>query len=343
MGGNPGVNEPLRRVLSGETLEAATAEAAFDRFMSGEAEPVEMAALLTGLRMRGVTAPEIAGGVRALRKAMIPLTLDDDRAIDTCGTGGGALTTFNISTAASLVAVGGGIRVAKHGNRSFTSKCGSADVLETLGVPIRLAPEDEARLFAETGFVFMFAPDHHPAMRHVGPVRAALGVTTIMNLLGPLANPAGVRRQVVGVAHPDLQRLVADALLELGHERAMVVHGEPGMDELSPLGPTRVFEVEAGELTETEVAPADFGWPDYEPSDLAGGEPAENAERVRRVIAGEEGGAARAAVVLNAAAAFWVAGEVDALADGVSAAEASIDTGAAQEALAALIAFARGR
>ncbi|WP_419949218.1 anthranilate phosphoribosyltransferase [Candidatus Palauibacter sp.] len=331
--------DTIRRVLSGEELDAAAAEAAFDRFMSGEATQAEMAALLTALRMRGETPAEVAGGVRALRKAMIPLALDDDRIIDTCGTGGGTLTTFNISTAASIVAVGGGVRIAKHGNRSFTSKCGSADVLEVLGVPIQLSAADEKRMFEATGFVFMFAPAHHPAMRHVGPVRAALGVTTIMNLLGPLANPAGVRRQVVGVAHPDLQRLVADALLELGHERALVVHGEPGMDELSPLGSTRVFQVEAGALTEFDVAPSDFGWPNYDPGDLAGGEPAENAERVRRVVGGMEDGAGRAAVVLNAAAAFWAAGLVDRLADGVAAAERSIDSGAASARLESLQAF----
>ena len=328
--------DTIRRVLTGETLDAAAAEAAFDRFMSGEATKTEMAALLTALRMRGETPAEVAGGVRALRKAMIPLVLDDDRIVDTCGTGGGTLTTFNISTAASIVAVAGGVRIAKHGNRSFTSKCGSADVLETLGVRIQLSPEDEKRMFEETGFVFMFAPAHHPAMRHVGPVRAALGVTTIMNLLGPLANPAGVRRQVVGVAHPKLQRLVADALLELGHERALVVHGEPGLDELSPLAPTRVFQVEAGTLSEFEVTPADFGWPRYDPADLAGAEPAENAERVRRVLSGADRGAGRAAVVLNAAAAFWVAGLTDTLAEGVAAAEHAIDSGAAKTQLHSL-------
>ena len=334
--------DTIRRVLTGETLGAAAAEAAFDRFMSGEATRAEMAAFLTALRMRGETAAEVAGGVRALRKAMIPLALDDDRIIDTCGTGGGTLTTFNISTAASIVAVAGGVRIAKHGNRSFTSKCGSADVLEMLGVPIQLSPDDERRMFEETGFVFMFAPAHHPAMRHVGPVRAALGVTTIMNLLGPLANPAGVRRQVVGVAHPRLRRLVADALLELGHERALVVHGEPGMDELSPLGATRVFQVEAGTLSEFEVLPSDFGWPAYDPADLAGGEPAENAARVRRVVSGAEGGAARAAVTLNAAAAFWAAGLADTVAEGVAAAERAIDAGAAHAHLERLQAFRAG-
>ena len=329
----------IRRVLSGETLDAATAEATFDRFMSGEATQAEMAALLAALRMRGATPAEVAGGVRALRKAMIPLALDDDRLIDTCGTGGGTLTTFNISTAAAIVAAAGGVRIAKHGNRSFTSKCGSADVLEMLGIPIELPLEDEKRMFEATGFVFMFAPAHHPAMRHVGSVRAALGVTTIMNLLGPLANPAGVRRQIVGVAHRDVQRLVADALLELGHVRALVVHGEPGMDELSPLGPTRVFRVEDGTLSEFEVAPSDFGWPEYAPAYLAGGEPEENAERVRRVIGGGETGAGRAAVVLNAAAAFWAAGAVDTLAAGVAAAEQSIDSGAAEEQLQSLQSF----
>lgn len=327
------MNETIERALDGEALTAAEAEAVFDRFMDGSASPVEMAALLVALKGRGERPSEVAGGVRALRKAMIPLDLEGDRVIDTCGTGGGSVTTFNISTAAAIVAAGGGVRIAKHGNRSFTSRCGSADVLERLGVPIQLAPDEARRMFEATGFVFMFAPGHHPAMKHVGPVRRELGVTTIMNLLGPLANPAGVRRQVVGVARPELLRLVAEALLELGHERALVAHGEPGLDELSPLGPTRLLRVEGGTLEELEIAPPDFGWPVWGAEELAGAEPDTNARRVRGVIEGEEGGAARAAVVLNAAAAFWVAGEVDRLEDGVARAEASIDEGRAADTL----------
>lgn len=333
----------VERAIASSPLSAAEAEAVFDRFMDGSATAVEMAAVLVALKMRGERPPELAGGVRALRKAMVRLDLDDDRAIDTCGTGGGSLTTFNISTAAAIAAVGAGARIAKHGNRSFTSRCGSADVLERLGVPIRLPPAEEKRLFERTGFVFMYAPDHHPAMRHVGPVRRGLGVTTIMNLLGPLANPAGVQRQVVGVAREELVDLVADALAELGHERALVAHGAPGIDELSPLGPTRVVYVEAGARQDASVHPSDFGWKEFPPADLAGGDPRENAARVRRVLEGEEGGGARAAVVLNAAAALWVAGEAEDLSDGIGRAEAAIDEGRAAGVLAALEDFGRER
>jgi len=333
------VSDTLQKILTGSPLSVADAEAAFDRFMKGDASPVEMAALLSALKVRGESSTEVAGGVRALRKAMIPLELDTDRLVDTCGTGGGTLATFNISTASSIVAAGAGVKIAKHGNRSFTSKCGSADVLEALGIPIQLNSSEQKRMFAKAGFVFMFAPSHHPAMRHVGPVRGELGVTTIMNLLGPLANPAGVRRQVIGVAHESLQRLVADSLIELGHERAMVVHGSPGLDELSPLGPTRIIQLDAGRLDEIEVLPADFGWPKYAPEDLNGGEPEENAERVRRVIMGKQLGGARAAVLINAAAAIWVSGEVQSLEEGVAAAEASIDDGKAAATLDILQSF----
>jgi len=323
------LSDSIQRVFEGPSLSAAEAEAAFDRFLVGSATPVEMAALLTALKVRGETAAEVAGGVRALQKAMVAVELGEDRAVDTCGTGGGSLTTFNISTAAAFVAVGGGVRIAKHGNRSFTSSCGSADVLEALGIAIELDPEAAVRVFEEAGIVFLFAPAFHPAMRHVGPVRRELGVTTIMNLLGPLANPARVRRQVVGVARPELLSLVGDALRELGHERALVVHGEPGMDELSPLGVTRGVAVEDGEVREFEITPDELGWSGYIPDELRGAEPQTNAKRIKSVLRGEERGGARAAVLLNAAAAFWAAGEVDDVADGVVRAEASIDDGLA--------------
>lgn len=333
------MTDPIEKALQGHPLSAGEAEVAFDRFMDGTASPEEMKALLTELNARGACAEEVAGGVRALRKAMVPLELDGDRIVDTCGTGGGSITTFNISTAAAIVAVAGGARVAKHGNRSFTSRCGSADVLERLGVPIHLDLADQRRFFEATGFVFMFAPDHHPAMRHVAPVRRHLGVPTIMNLLGPLANPAGVRRQVVGVSSPGLLELVADSLRELEHERAFVVHGEPGLDELSPLGATRVLRVQDGRVDGMTVHPSDFGWPRYDAADLAGGEPAQNAERVRRVVYGEEGGGARAAVTLNASAAFWVAGEVEDLEAGVRLAETVIEDGRARQKLDQLTAW----
>jgi anthranilate phosphoribosyltransferase len=285
------------------------------------------------LRAKGIRPSEVAGGVRALRKAMLPVSVSDpDQLIDTAGTGGGSVTTFNISTAAALVAAGAGVPVAKHGNRSFTSRCGSADVLEVLGVNIDLTPERMAEVLEEAGIVFMFAPLLHPAIRHVGPVRRALGITTIMNILGPLTNPAGARRQVIGVADPALLDLIPGALRELGHIRALVVHGEPGMDELSPVGTTRVVELKDGDILEYDVSPEQLG---VEPADLdglAGGEPARNAEIIEGVLAGEQG-AARTAVVVNAAAALLVGGAAEDLEGAARIAESSIDEGLAAAAL----------
>ena len=324
----------LLRVATVRALTAAEAERAFTEVMEGRATPVQMAALLVAIRVRGATAQEVAGGVRALRRAMVPVAADPEGLVDTCGTGGGALTTFNISTAAALLAAGAGVRVAKHGNRSFTSRCGSADVLEALGVRLELSPERDARVLEECGIVFMFAPLHHPAMRHVGPIRRELGMPTVMNVLGPVANPAGARRQVVGVSDPALLELIAGALLELGHERALVVHGEPGMDELSPLGPTQVLELESGRITRRVFDPVEeLGWPRFEPAGLEGGEREDNARTVAGVLRGEVGGAARAAVVLNAGAAVWAAGRADSLADGVAAAEEALGAGAGYEKL----------
>ncbi len=327
------MSDSIRRVFEATPMSVEEAEAAFDRFMDGSATPIEMAALLTALKLRGETAPEIAGGVRALRKAMVPVELGTRRAVDTCGTGGGTLTTFNISTAAAFVAAGGGVRVAKHGNRSFTSSCGSADLLEQLGIPIKLDPDAAPRVFEDAGIVFLYAPAFHPAMRHVGPVRRELGVTTIMNLLGPLANPARVRRQVIGVARPELLGLVGEALHELGHERALVAHGEPGIDELSPLGVTRIVQLDEREVRHYELSPSEFGWAGYRADELSGADPHANVERVSRVLRGEDRGGARAAVLLNAAATFWVAGEVETVVEGIQRAETSIDEGGAWDAL----------
>jgi anthranilate phosphoribosyltransferase len=257
--------------------------------------------------------------------------------VDTAGTGGGAVTTFNISTAAGLVAAGAGVIMAKHGNRSFTSRSGSADVLEALGVAIDLAPERMGEVLAEVGIVFMFAPLLHPAMRYVAPVRRGLGIPTIMNILGPLTNPAGARRQVVGVADPRLLGLLVEALATLGHERALVVHGAPGMDEVSPSGPTRVAELREGRVTEREITPATLGLAPEPIEGLRGGEPDENARVIRRVLEGREGGAARSVVVLNAAAAIYVAGRAATLEEGVGEAQQSIDSGAARRTLEALV------
>lgn len=330
------LTELLRRATV-RPLTADEAERAFSEVMEGRATPVQMAALLVAIRVRGATPQEVAGGVRALRRAMVPVPVDAEGLVDTCGTGGGALTTFNISTAAALVAAGAGVRVAKHGNRSFTSKCGSADVLEALGVRLELDPEREARVLEECGIVFMFAPLHHPAMRHIGPIRRELAMPTLMNVLGPVTNPAGARRQVVGVNDPALLELIAGALLELGHDRALVVHGEPGMDELSPLGTTEVLEVADGRVTRRTFDPAEeLGWERFEAAGLEGGERDDNARKVLGVLRGELGGSARAATVLNAGAAIWVAGQAKSLADGVKKAEAALDSGAGLEKLRGL-------
>ena len=330
----PSLKELIARLSAGQDLSGSDSRAAFDHVMGGRASQIQMAGLLVGLRTKGEAASEVAGGVRALRDAMVPVEASDpDSLVDTCGTGGGALTTFNISTAAAILAAGMGIRIAKHGNRSFTSKCGSADILEALGVQIELEPEAMAAVLEQAGIVFMFAPLLHPAMRHVAPVRRELGIPTIMNLLGPLTNPAGARRQVVGVTDPRLVDLVAHGLRELGHHRALVVYGEPGLDELSPLGVTQVAELDAGTVRRREVRPSDFGWTDLDPTDLAGGDPAHNARVVMEVFRGDRTDAARAAVVLNAGAAVYVSGKVDTLEEGVEKARLALDDGAALDGL----------
>ncbi len=324
----------LKKVTGGEDLTSGEAEAAFRAFMDGSATLVHMAGLLVALRCKGVAPPEVAGGVRALRAAMVPVASEDpDLLVDTAGTGGGAVTTFNISTAAALVAAGAGVRMAKHGNRSFTSRSGSADVLEALGVRIELPPQRMAEILAEVGIVFMFAPLLHPAMRHVAPVRAGLGIPTLMNILGPLTNPAGARRQVVGVADPQLLGLISRALGELGHERALVVHGRPGMDELSPCDQSRIAELRDGRVSEREVSPEELGVEGQPLDGLAGGSPEENAALILDVLEGRSRNAARTATLLNAGAAVYVSGRADSLEEGVRAATESVDSGAARDAL----------
>src|SRR5688572_14833442 len=255
--------------------------------MNGDATPVQISALLVGLRVKGETAEEVAAVAKALRNAMVSLNATEpDGLVDTCGTGGGTVTTFNISTAAALAAAGAGVRIAKHGNRSFTSQCGSADVLEALDVPIEVPVPRMERALSEAGIVFMFAPLMHPAMRHVGPVRRELAIPTVMNIVGPLANPAKAGRQVVGVADLDRAPILAGALQELGTVHALVVHGEPGLDEVSPLGPTHVIEVRDGRITHWKIDPTAYGFRNVSQSDLAGSEPAENARVITEVLAG---------------------------------------------------------
>src|SRR5437016_11870584 len=315
--------------------ERHTAEV-FAAVMRGEATPAQIAALLMGLRVKGETPEEVAGAARALRDAMVRVVADGPHLVDTCGTGGGTVSTFNISTAAAFVAAGAGASVAKHGNRSFTSQCGSADVLEALGVRIALEAADAARVLREACLTFLYAPNFHPAMKHAGPIRRELGVPSVMNLLGPLANPAGVRRQVVGVADRDRAPLVAAALARLGTEHALVVHGRIGMDEISPQGITDVWEVRGERVSAWELDPASYGLAIADAAALRGGEPAANAARIERLLGaggstGDEPG--RAALLLNAAAALYVAGIAPSYEDGLARARGAIGAGRAHAAL----------
>lgn len=329
---------PLQQALASlanrRSLDERLSREVFAVVMRGEATPAQIAALLMGLRVKGETPEEVAGAARALRDAMVRVTAHGAHLVDTCGTGGGAVPTFNISTAAAFVAAGAGASVAKHGNRSFTSRCGSADVLEALGVGITGDAEDAARVLREACVAFLFAPNFHPAMRHAGPVRRELAIPSLMNLLGPLANPAGVRRQVLGVADPDRAPLLAGALARLGAEHAVVVHGRVGMDEIAPQGITDVWEVRDGAVTTWHIDPAQHRLATEDLGALRGGEPADNATRIVRLLAdgaGDPPGAA--AVLLNAAAAIYVAGLVSSYAEGVALARTSLETGKARAAL----------
>jgi anthranilate phosphoribosyltransferase len=324
----------IRRLAAGESLSASDTAQAFDVIMRGEASSSQVAAVLMALRVKGETQEEVAGGAMALRKAMVKLPASDPtQLVDTCGTGGGKVPTFNISTAAALLACGAGVRIAKHGNRSFTSQCGSADVLEALGVPIELSLDTMSRALEQAGIVFMYAPLMHPAMKHVGPVRRELAIPTVMNVLGPLANPAGAGRQVVGVAEPSRIPLLAHALATLGTVRALVVHGEPGLDEISPLGCTRVLEVQGGAVREWIIDPVHYGFMGVRADELAGGTPSENARVIVDVLSGRLGGSARAAVVLNAAAALYVSGDGGNFDQAVQQAERALHAGAGLDAL----------
>ncbi|HSB55547.1 MAG TPA: anthranilate phosphoribosyltransferase [Gemmatimonadales bacterium] len=324
----------LRRIADAGTLSSDETAAAFGVIMRGEATPALIGALLLALRARGETAEEVAGAAQALRAAMVSVRLGDGAPlVDTCGTGGGAVGTFNVSTAAAFITAAAGARVAKHGNRSHTSKCGSADVLEALGIDILLPPEQAAAQLDDVGMVFFFAPNYHPAMRHVGPTRKELGVPTIMNLVGPLANPAGVLRQVVGVADAPRARLMAEALLQLGAEHALVVHGEIGMDEISPTGRTEVWEVRDRMTRCWLLDPSDYGLEWDATDELAGAEPAGNARRIERLLAGEKDEAARRAVLLNAAAGIYVAGLADSYAESVKVATQALASGRAAQVL----------
>jgi anthranilate phosphoribosyltransferase len=325
------LTEAIDRLASGRDLSGQQAADVLAEIMEGNATEVQTAAVLIALRTKGETVEEIAGLATTMRRFATPVDAGRDDLIDTAGTGGGP-QTFNVSTTAALIAAGAGCAVAKHGNRSATSLSGSADVLEALGVRIDLKPDAVARCIRDTGFGFMFAPAHHGATRHVIPVRKQLAVRTIFNFLGPLTNPAGATRQVIGVADARFIETIAGALARLGAAKALVVSSDDGLDEMSTSGTTRVVEVEGADLRRYEIAPEDVGLPRASFADVQGGTPEHNAEMARRVLAGERG-APRDLAVLNAGAAIYVAGRADSLEQGARAAEAAIDDGRAAEAL----------
>ena len=327
---NPVLTEALDRVADGQDLDADAAAMVLREIMEGRASEAQTAGLLIALRAKGETVAEVAGLARTMRELAVPVRVDGDL-VDTAGTGGGR-STFNVSTTAAFVAAGAGCRVAKHGGRSNTSQCGSADVLEALGARIDSSPEQVAACVEEVGFGFMFAPVHHGAMRHVAPVRRELAVRTVFNLLGPLTNPAGARRQVIGVSEPRFLETVAGALGELGTEKALVVSSEDGLDELSASGATHVVEVNDGELSSYEIAPEQVGLERAADGAVGAGTPDENAAVLRAVLDGA-GGTERSLTVLNAGAAIYAGGRADDLEAGVRRAEEAIDAGAARTVL----------
>jgi anthranilate phosphoribosyltransferase len=333
---NEVVTRAIDAVCVGDHLTADHAAAVLAEILEGRTGEVQTGAFLIALRAKGETVPELVGLARTMRALATPVETGRHDLVDTAGTGGGPLT-FNVSTTAALVAAAAGCAVAKHGNRSATSKCGSADLLEALGVNIELEPEQVARCIEEVGFGFMFAPRHHKAMAYVVPVRKQLAVRTIFNFLGPLTNPAGANRQLLGVSDRHYQETIAEALVGLGSERAMVVAAEDGLDELSITARTRVIEVKGGGTAEHYVEPGDFGFATAELEQVTGGTPEENAAAVRAVLAGEAG-PRRDLVLLNAGAAIYVGGAADSLGAGVEKAGETVGSGAAAELLDRLIA-----
>ncbi len=322
-------------VASGEHLTADHASTVLAEIMAGRSSDIQTAAFLIALRAKGETVPELVGLARTMRELAAPVEIDGHGLVDTAGTGGGP-STFNISTTAALIAAGAGCAVAKHGNRSNTSKSGSADLLEALGVRIDLTPEQVVRCIEETGFGFMFAPAHHAAMKHVVPVRKELAVRTIFNFLGPLTNPAGASRQLLGVSDRRYQETIAEALAGLGCTHALVVAAEDGLDELTISGASRVIEVRNGRTEEWYLSADEVGLAESPLETIAGGEPADNAAITRAVLAGERG-PHRDVALLNAGAAIYVAGEADGIDAGVQLATAAVDGGVAAEMLERLV------
>jgi anthranilate phosphoribosyltransferase len=335
------IQQALQRILDGHDLGRDETREVMGEIMRGEATPAQIGGFLVALRAKGETPDEIAGCAEAMREHVLPVRPQRDDLVDTAGTGGDGAQTINISTAAALVAAAAGAAVAKHGNRAVSSACGSADVLEALGFELEQPPQRIERSIDELGFGFLFAPSHHPAMRHAASVRKELATRTVFNVLGPLTNPAGARAQVVGVYSPELVRTIAEVLARLGARRAFVVHGAGGIDELSPVGTNIVCEVVDGAVHERELDPeAELGLPRCRVDELRGGAPSENAAAIREIFAGADGGR-RSAVLLNAAGAIAAAGHAEDLREGLELARRTIDSGAATERLERLIVFSR--
>jgi anthranilate phosphoribosyltransferase len=333
--------EALRTVTSGATLSEEQARATMNDIMGGETSSLQIAAMLGALRMRGETVQEITGFARALRDNMIPVCASSTRLVDTCGTGGDSqhgISTFNVSTAAAFIAAGAGAKIAKHGNRAQSSRCGSADVLEALGINLKLNAAQIARGIDEIGLGFMFAPDHHPAMRHVAPIRRELGVRTVFNLLGPLANPAGAHAQVMGVSDARWIRPIAEVLLALGTTHAIVAHSEDGLDEFSTCAKTHYIEVKDGELHQRVLDPHEFGVSCAVPQLLEGGDATRNAEIIQQLLHDANGATADIAC-LNAAAVLVIADISPNIEEGLKLSRASVNSGAAREKLFQMIEY----
>lgn len=330
----------LHRTIAGDPVTREHASALLRAFAEGHALPEQLAAALTALRMRGESPEVLIGFTEVLREQYIPVELDGLPAVDLCGTGGDGQSTVNLSTAAAFVVAGAGVPVAKHGNHGVSSKTGSADVLQALGLPLKLSPEAVARCIREVGIGFIYAPAHHPLFAKIGPVRRALGFRTAFNLLGPVVNPAQVKRQVIGTFSPDAARLLADVLAALGTDRAFIVHTPGPYDEVSLTAPAMALEVSHGKITEHTFAPEDFGSRTLEPGELAGGDATSNAAHIEAILKGQKDGV-RQAICANAACAIVVAGKADTLAEGFRMAETSIDSGAAYAKLQAVRAFVK--
>jgi len=337
------VRQMIQQLQAGQSISREQTHKVFSLIMQGEVTPAQIGALLMGLTIHGETAEIVAGAAQAMRAAATHVHPNSTGLLDTCGTGGDGASTFNISTAVSIVVASCGQPVAKHGNRAMSSKSGAADVLEALGVKLELTPEQVANCVDEVGIGFLFAPSLHPAMRHAGPIRRELGIRTLFNILGPLTNPANAEYQLLGVYAEDRLELVADALKKLGIKRALVVHGRDGLDEITTTGITDAFLVEEDcDIEPFEIDPSAFGMPFATAKALKGGDASYNAEIIKHIFAGQAG-AARDIILLNAGAALWVAQHVNSIGDGITMAAEAIDSGKAEETLAALIHFTQNQ